>query len=1055
MIKREAFGLFLLLTLLLSFSLTAQEESNEELAEEAEEVVVTGSRIKRSNFETNAPVTVIGSEEIQARGYTKAAEALFALPFMAVGASNYGDSAYDGSEDIGQNIGDSFGLGAQRTLTLVNGKRFVAGNSAAGSLGAAVDTNNIPNALIDRVEVKSIGGAAVYGADAVAGVINYILKDDYEGFEFSYDYNSILADFEGGEEAFRGLMGFNSFDGKGNFVLSMEMTKTPRIDETMLPYRQNYLYRTTLTDAAYAGQSGFYESYRLYGLSAMGFASCGRVVLANSGAGLCDDGLAYQFDNSGNLTPGVRGGRTGNAVWSVGGDGLYLDRYGSFSNAYDRYNVSSFFNYDLDFAVFKAEIYSSAYETFPTVTQPQYQTGLFGGTSQPLFLPMDYPYFSQQARDLMSTLTVGGEAVEGMYLQWAPISWVPRPTNDASTDSYNFSFEGAFDAFGNSYDWVAGYSFGKSEVLATEVDYIDGRFFAAVDVGINPETGLIDCKFNYVENYTNTFIGPILGNVAVDNALLLGSPGDCVPVQPFGEYEPTQAQLDYVTANIFSNNKINQIVRFANIQGKLFDIPAGEVLGLVGFESRKESVDYKVDGGSKANIYRSGYSADISGAFSTTDTFVELVVPLLGNGFGELSVGGFSLLQGAELEYSYRELDNSLAGVDSADNIGLNIRVNDDLRLRLNQQKAVRAPSMGELFQPVVGSGSFVSDPCDQSFIDSGPNPTVRRANCEADAATYGVDISAFESFAKNASVQGLSGGNVNLKNELADAEGFGVVYQPSWIPGELSIAVDKIVIDISDAIVAYSPTQIMNACYDSTDYPNNQFCNQFFRGPDFQLLRGAGEVAYIAGQVNAAIFEYEATISELSYSNSVSDFVNFAFGWAGADLGDGYGDFNVNMKHIYNEKDLFSATGTDINDNTGEFGANARNSFYTQISHVYGSFLSYLDIFYYGEGKFDNDWDYDEQPDKFVYAATGQFMPNHIPGWYMVNAGINVDMTEFGLEGLTLRARVNNLLDWEATNVWHRNQLVHGGSGNNYGSANAEGGVIGQRVSFGFNYSY
>ena len=81
--------------------------------------------------------------------------------------------------------------------------------------------------------------------------------------------------------------------------------------------------------------------------------------------------------------------------------------------------------------------------------------------------------------------------------------------------------------------------------------------------------------------------------------------------------------------------------------------------------------------------------------------------------------------------------------------------------------------------------------------------------------------------------------------------------------------------------------------------------------------------------------------------------------------------------------------------------------------------------------------------------------MPNHIPGWYMVNAGINVDMTEYGLEGLTLRARVNNLLDWEATNVWHRNQLVHGGSGNNYGSANAEGGVIGQRLSFGFNYSY
>ena len=162
----------------------------------------------------------------------------------------------------------------------------------------------------------------------------------------------------------------------------------------------------------------------------------------------------------------------------------------------------------------------------------------------------------------------------------------------------------------------------------------------------------------------------------------------------------SQEQLDYVTANIFSNNEINQIVRFGNIKELLFGLPAGDVLGLVGFESRKESVDYKVDGGSKANVYRAGYSADVSGAFSTSDVYFELFVPVLGNGFGELSLGGVSLLKGVDLEYSYRELDNSLAGVDEADNVGLNFRINDDLRLRLNQQNAVRAPSMGELFQP-------------------------------------------------------------------------------------------------------------------------------------------------------------------------------------------------------------------------------------------------------------------------------------------------------------------------------------------------------------------
>ena len=116
------FTLFLLL--FSSPYMFSQEDAADESAEDVEEVVVTGSRIKRSNFETNAPVTVITAEDIENRGYTKAAEALFALPFVGIGASNFGDSAYDGSEDIGQNIGDSFGLGAQRTLTLVNGKRF-------------------------------------------------------------------------------------------------------------------------------------------------------------------------------------------------------------------------------------------------------------------------------------------------------------------------------------------------------------------------------------------------------------------------------------------------------------------------------------------------------------------------------------------------------------------------------------------------------------------------------------------------------------------------------------------------------------------------------------------------------------------------------------------------------------------------------------------------------------------------------------------------------------------------------------------------------------------
>ena len=213
----------LILASLTSFQATAQEVEVEEDDEDevVEEVVVTGSRIARDPNELAQPITIISGEEYRNRGYTNAAQALTDLPGVGTVNSLSGDQS---GLSAGQQIAANFDLGSDRTLTLVNGRRFVGsqvpGSFVSAGSGNAVDLNNIPAALIDRVEVLPVGGAAVYGADAIAGVINFILKDDFEGAEFNinqYDYAGMETDSQ-----MNFTVGGNFAGGKGNVVLNAQ-----------------------------------------------------------------------------------------------------------------------------------------------------------------------------------------------------------------------------------------------------------------------------------------------------------------------------------------------------------------------------------------------------------------------------------------------------------------------------------------------------------------------------------------------------------------------------------------------------------------------------------------------------------------------------------------------------------------------------------------------------------------------------------------------------------------------------------------------------------------
>ena len=193
---------------------------------EPEEVVVVGSRIARNEYDVAQPVTIIYGEEYDNRGYTNAADALFDVPGIGVTNSltsgsggNFGNQS---TLSVGQSLANNFGLGSGRTLVLINGRRFVGSTSPFGSGGGgnAVDINNIPSQMIDRVEILNAVGSAIYGSDAIAGVINYVLKDNYEGSNASLVYD----DFAGlsSDLSFQWVLGGNFADGKGNMVTTFQ-----------------------------------------------------------------------------------------------------------------------------------------------------------------------------------------------------------------------------------------------------------------------------------------------------------------------------------------------------------------------------------------------------------------------------------------------------------------------------------------------------------------------------------------------------------------------------------------------------------------------------------------------------------------------------------------------------------------------------------------------------------------------------------------------------------------------------------------------------------------
>lgn len=862
----------------------AQEETDDGSAEEEdvlETVIVTGTRLERSSFDTTQPSTSFDSDFILNNGFNNTAEAILALPQMALSGTSLADASGSASRNVGQTFANLYNLGSQRTLTLINGRRTVSGNAptAFGATGGSqVDLNTIPTSLVERVEVVSIGGAPIYGSDAIAGVVNVQMKRDFEGFEVDIGSGAAADGGDAWEHRIGVTAGFNFGDGRGNMAFGYEYNKTDTVVYNDRDYTRAYYYdfdnpNYDPNDPS-TGTAKYYapgRSIPIVTRQGVPGSNPGPVLFA-FGIGYLTNpntGNALTFDDSGRLTDFNLGKATGNAITFEGGEGLLLQDYGAIRAPIERHLINIFGHYDITdniSAFWEANIYRG--KSADPNAQPFYQSALFGGDSTSLEIPLSNPYIDPADRALL----VAAGAGESIWLQKAMDDLAQSGITEGETDTVRLigGFEGQFELMDRDFKWDISYNRGVSESTTNVTQLIEENYREAIDVVVN-DAGEIVCSS--------------------------GNP-DCVPLNVMGIVTDTAA-INYVTTQAFEDAKMTQNVFQMNLSGDIISLPGGPMQVGIGYEQRKETGDYRPDDFLANGRGRSAALAPLAGGFDTKEFYAETIMPLVDPDW-------LPVLSAVELEAAYREVDHSNAGRDDTWNVGarivLDIPVVGELTLRGNVTEAVRAPSIVELFLPQSETFAFANDPCDPRYLDSGPSPATRRATCLAEAQASGAnyDPETFESFVVNASQAGFTGGNPELANEQSEAYSIGFVYRPAFTE-DLTVSLDYVDIELTNAIESLGLGTLMASCYDSGDLGSAP-CNSFSRDGNFQINN------FLTGQTNAGFSILKAYQLNFSY--------NF-------DLPIVPGAFSLNGGAFYIKEDEFSVTGieSDINDVRGLIG--------------------------------------------------------------------------------------------------------------------------------------
>lgn len=838
-------------------------------ADMVEEIVVTGSRIRRAEVNTEAPVTVVDQQTIVDRGFVQAGQVLNQITSMAVMVPQSDGSGSEAGD--GRQYPNLFGLGTGRTLTLVNGRRFVT-SSAGGD--RVVDTNTIPTGLIERVDVVQAGGAAVYGSDAIAGVVNYVLKDSFEGVELDAQYGvSSRGDYS--QPALRGTFGKNFAEGRGNVAVNVEWSKSDPLYDYDRP--RSRLGRLTVTNPANTGPNdGIPALKEIFDARFWEFNANG--VLFNSAPApnarfLGYNGTPLQFNANGDLVPFNPGLIQAAPPFAEGGEGL---RYGELASLYagvERFNTNLIGHYDItDRIKLSGEfMYAKVRGRDPynavvsnTVLNPR------GSGSAVIALNRDNPYLSDQAR---SILGAGGPPI---FLSKFWTDLVPTRERVNTTETYRglVSLDGDFDFADRNFYWSTSFSRAQSEGSSTGWGVDNVKFANAIEA-VRNSAGNIVCGINA-------------------DATTANDDWACGPINPFGQGTVGQQARGYVsvlTGEKFLNTQDNFL---ATLGGDLVELPAGAAKFSVAYEYRREEAKFSPYEADRLGLTGPGVPVEsTSAAYHTNEFSAELLVPLIG---GDFSV---PLVRSLDVNGAYRRVNNSIAGKENIWSAGVQWGVVEGFSLRGSRSRNFRAPTLDQLFKPSrTALASTGNNPCDADRIAGGPNPAVRLANCQALFAAnpgYG-PLEGFQDPSENFSnALVTTGGNRDLRNEISDTTTYGFVFQPTFVPG-LTVIFDRIEIDLTDGLSLFEPEQFMATCFDSVVMPAD-VCATFTRNEQGHVVT-ALETTYNAGQVT-----YRGEVYDINYRFPIGRYFD------DRDLG----ELELGIQATHTSKHETSVTGFDL----------------------------------------------------------------------------------------------------------------------------------------------
>ena len=940
-------GSALTLALFSAMPTMAQEDTvpADEAAEAAAEgtIVVTGSRIRRPNLESTVPITSITGESFFQQGQTNIGDTLNDLPQLRSTFAQQNPGL--GIGIAGLNLLDLRGLGTQRTLVLVNGRRHVPADILNNAVSP--DINTIPNDLIERVDIVTGGNSAIYGSDAIAGVVNFVLRRDYEGIQLRAQAGMADSGF-GGNQYISGMVGKNFNEDRGNITLHAEYARNDRVFASDIPeFRRNSGFGVIDTDGGAGivnGGDGFPDrayfrdlrsaSIHYNGLvvvnqrtddpSTPGFegGACGNGTAANNG-GPNSRGTPYNctyiFTDQGRLTPQT-GARFGSGIIGgiVGGNGQ-TGREGKTLSVLpftERYNFNLLSRYE----------FSEAAELF--VEAKWNRVNALGNNAGPSFIQgtrsafdfrerprLDNPFLNPADRTTLANAILASGCRSDLQVTCNPYAvnaqGQPAPTGlltatdiaDIANGSYRFvvarnltdvglrdeKFQrdtwrvvgGLRGTFNDDWSYEVSANYGKFKEAITTDGFLDRQRFM---LSMDAGRNPVTGQIQCRSQFDPTAALPIQRTDAVSTAIAARNAARlAADIAACVPYNPFGGQDNSAAANYFA---------------RTFTARSGlDQLVLSGFVSGDTSGFFNLPGGPVRFAVGAEYREE--NAFYQQDPFVT-------DGF----TNGVSIPSFEPNTFKVKELYGELqlpllkdvpfaheltisgagrvakyqgnVGTVYSYNAGLDWAPVEDIRFRGNYSRAVRAPNVSETAFPLVPNfAPGFVDPCNPSQRGSG----VRAANCAAALGSFLGNLTDV-----NQSLAIVSGSNPNLTEETSDSYTYGVVIQPRFIPG-LNLSVDYYDIRVKGIIVALTAQQIVNSCYDFATL-DNPFCAQFSRN-----LTGGPNAA---GDASGRIVSNSLIVAPVNFASRERKGIDVNLAYR-TDLGPV--KFNTNLIYTHNLK--------------------------------------------------------------------------------------------------------------------------------------------------------